>query len=340
MRAPLLMAAMIAMGAAGCNQLFGLDSPARNDGGGDDDDGDDGGGGDDASDIDANPNDVDGDGVANGADNCPSVFNPTQADEDGEAEISGGDACDLCPHRAAPVPGTQHADVDQDGVGDDCDPSTQIKHCWRWFDGFGGDPDVVLARYQLTNGSWKIENGELSQNDLYANLAEATIRDQAYDHPVVATTGVPTGLLEMSNDAGITPSWNAVGVANGRIDVGPGTCFGIVMRRIATPTQAQVALMREGQLSEVILAETTAPNSRLVVGERVFVTADLMSTPGSPRVIGVLPDDFPTETVATIAASCSTLGRAGVRTQYATFAFRYLYVIEAEGSGGCGPRGP
>jgi hypothetical protein len=342
----LLMAVMIAVSAAGCNQLFGLDAPARadGDGGGDDDGGGDGDGGGDDGDgggsDDANPDDVDNDGVADAIDNCPGVSNPLQADEDSDADISGGDACDLCPHQAAPSPGAQHADVDQDGVGDDCDPSTQIKHCWRWFDGFQGDPDVVLGRYDTTRGAWKVMNGELVQLDLYANLAEATVQDRAYVSPVVAARGVPTAIADSGGDAGVTPTQNAVGVTAGRTDLGAGTCFGVVMRRVATPTAAAVALVREGQLSEVIFAETTIPNSRMVPGERVFATADLATASGTPRILGKLPDDNPQEVLATASAQCSLLGRAGVRTQFATVGFHYLYVIEVEGTSGCGRREP
>lgn len=341
MRAWLLLAALSAMGCAGCNQLLGLDAPARGDGdggghddGGGDDAGDDGGSGD------ATPEDIDGDGVANGVDNCPSVPNPTQADEDADAEISGGDACDLCPHQAAPTAGTPHADVDQDGVGDDCDPSTQVKHCWRWFDGFEGDANAVLTRYDTTRGTWKVDNGELQQLDPDLNLAEATIRDRTYESPVVATLGVPQGITEPGGDAGMALTQNAVGVTVGRIDVGPGTCFGVVMRRVSTPTSAEVALIREGQLSEVIFAETNIANSRLVAGERVFAKADLATAAGAPRILGKLPDDNPQEILATAAAQCSLLGRAGLRTQYATVGFRYVYVIEVEGSSACGRREP
>lgn len=338
----LLMAVMFAVSAAGCNQLFGLDAPARDadGGGGDDDDGDGGSDGDGGGSADANPGDVDGDGVGNAVDNCPSVPNPTQADEDGDASISGGDACDLCPHQAAPTPGTPHADVDQDGVGDDCDPSTQVKHCWRWFDGFWGDPDVVLARYETARGEWKVQSGELLQVDPAANLAEATVQDRAYQTPVVATLAVPTAITEPGSDAGVTPTQNAVGVSVGRVDIGGGTCFGVVMRRVSTPTSAEVALVREGQLSEVIYAETNIANSRLTVGERVFATADLATAASAPRILATLPDDNPQQVVATAAAQCSLLGRAGVRTQYATASFRYLYVIEVEGTSGCGRREP
>jgi hypothetical protein len=337
------MAVMIAVSAAGCNQLLGLDAPARGDGdGGAADDDDDGGSGDGdgGGSADANLDDVDGDGVTNAVDNCPDVPNPLQADEDGDAEISGGDACDLCPHQGAPAAGTAHADVDQDGVGDDCDPSTQIKHCWRWFDGFHGDPDVVLGRYDTTRGQWKVMNGELAQLDLHANLAEATVLDRAYLNPVVSARGVPTAIADNGGDAGVSPTQNAVGVTAGRIDTGPGTCFGVVMRRIATPTSAEVALVREGQLSEVIYAETNIPISRLVPGERVFATADLASASATPRIVGKLPDDNPQEVLATGAAQCSLIGRAGVRTQFATVGFHYLYVIEVEGASGCGRREP
>lgn len=341
MRARLLLAAMIAASSSGCNQLFGLDAPARGDagGGGDDDDTDDGGGG-DVPDVDANPDDRDGDGVANTLDNCPDVPNPTQADEDGDAEVNGGDACDLCPHRAAPAAGAAHTDVDDDKVGDDCDPSTQTKHCLRWFDGFSDGPDTVIDRYETSAGDWKVENGELVQRSAHVNLAEATIRNRVYDRPFVATLGVPQVVAENDGDAGVAVAQNAVGVSVGSGDLVTGTCFGVVMRRTSTPTSAQVALMREGQLSEVVLFEATAPNSRLVAGERVLVSADLLTSFGSPRVVGMLPDDYPMETTATGTATCATLGGAGLRTQFAAVGFRYLYVIELQGASGCGPREP
>jgi hypothetical protein len=331
---------MLAVAGSGCNQLFGLDAPARGDGGGGDDGGGDDAGDDgDASIIDANPNDPDGDGVLNANDNCPSVFNPNQADEDADAEINGGDACDLCPHRAGSTPGAPHGNVDNDGVGDECDPNVGIKHCMRWFDGFNG-AEEVLDLYQRTGGTWKVENGALEQVDVEAPLAEATIGGVNFDRPVVAATGIVRSYASGTIDAGAVPSEVAVGVVGARINTGPGTCFGLAMRRATTPTLAQIALFRENQLSEIVVAEATVPNAQLTFNERVETTLDLSTTPATPRVIGRLPDDNVMETTATGPTTCSQLGRAGVRTHYATFSYQYLYVIEAASSATCPPRGP
>jgi len=48
----------------------------------------------------ATAGDLDGDGIANGSDSCPSVFNPIR-----------------------PVDGGSQADLDTDGLGDECDPT-------------------------------------------------------------------------------------------------------------------------------------------------------------------------------------------------------------------------
>jgi hypothetical protein len=74
----------------------------------------------------------DGDGIPDYRDNCPSVYNPDQSDldEDGLGDVCDPDddndgvldAVDNCPFDANP----DQIDIDQDGIGDVCDPSNEI----------------------------------------------------------------------------------------------------------------------------------------------------------------------------------------------------------------------
>lgn len=59
--------------------------------------------------------DTDGDLVGDFCDNCPEVFNPDQMDSDDDRY---GDVCDLCPDYYGY---DQEADLDGDGMGDECD---------------------------------------------------------------------------------------------------------------------------------------------------------------------------------------------------------------------------
>jgi hypothetical protein len=161
---------VVALSAAGCNAIFGLDPVGT-------------------AAIDAAPEvppdadpeaDDDEDGVANGVDNCPTIRNADQANTEPPDFIDDfGDACDLCPATFDDVqhdedgdqlgdrcdscphvdnPGQEDSlepDAERDGVGDACDPNPTLGGDYLvFFDGFGGgDRDaewqVILGRDTL-----------------------------------------------------------------------------------------------------------------------------------------------------------------------------------------------
>ena len=110
--------------------------------------------------IDGPPGDVDGDGIPNGADNCPSVANPLQENEDGDDR---GDACDLCPHLAGTVPGTD-GDDDGDGIGNQCDPRVGIDRRVVFLP-FNDPAELQKLAIRGGSNSWTISGGRLHQND-------------------------------------------------------------------------------------------------------------------------------------------------------------------------------
>lgn len=119
MRCTLLLALL----AAGCNQIYDLDETRM---------------------VDASTApDRDDDGIADLADNCPLVPNPPQSDEDLDAI---GDACDNCPL----VPNTpQTTNGDGDAVGDACDPRpTTDGDCLILIDSFT-DPATFSERWEV-----------------------------------------------------------------------------------------------------------------------------------------------------------------------------------------------
>jgi len=326
-----------AVGATGCNQLFGLDVPLA---GGDDD----GGGGPDGPSVDANPDDLDGDGVRNGVDNCAGVYNPSQADEDSDAEINGGDACDPCPHLGAGMSGSPHPDADQDGVGDECDPSLLVRHCIRWFDGFSDTPDVALARYRTSGGRWTVSGGHLVQSDGAEIAAEAVIANSTFAASIVSTAGRMDALPTTGGNSGAEPYRNALGVIGGRAAGGANTCFGTVSRSIASGGMAGPAsavLSHRAQLTEIVDAELSFPPGTVALnpGERFGVTLDLIGTPAAPRVIGSLFDRGVLNHVVSAVQTCEP-SLAGARTSFASVSFEYLLVIDAGDADACAPRAP
>ena len=61
--------------------------------------------------LDLLPNDIDGDGISDDADNCPEVYNPGQEDVD---EDDLGDVCDPCDNANVFIPGNLNGDLADD----------------------------------------------------------------------------------------------------------------------------------------------------------------------------------------------------------------------------------
>lgn len=106
--------------------------------------------------IDAAPDgnaaaDTDMDTVNDAIDNCRTIANTDQRDHDADGV---GDVCDNCPHVANT---SQAAMLDNDAVGDACDPNTGRMDTQVLFEGFY-DP---LANWVLDTG-WTVSGGALS----------------------------------------------------------------------------------------------------------------------------------------------------------------------------------
>jgi len=115
--------AVLALGAAACNQVFDLVPTKLR--------------------PDAPVVDEDADGVADGLDNCPDVANPSQVDDDRDGI---GDACDNCPLVANH---SQDHIGDADAVGDACDPHPELDgDCLILFDTFT-DPATFATHWTV-----------------------------------------------------------------------------------------------------------------------------------------------------------------------------------------------
>jgi hypothetical protein len=91
--------------------------------------------------------DSDGDGITDDIDNCPSIKNASQHDEDQDCR---GDECDLCPH--LPID-PDVADVDKDGIGDNCDPDLATYNQF-YFDPFLTRPSIWST--EPNGGNWQL----------------------------------------------------------------------------------------------------------------------------------------------------------------------------------------
>jgi hypothetical protein len=144
---------LVAIGLAGCNQMFGVHETAPLD----------------ADIADGALIDLDDDGVLDVIDNCPEVPNPLQenqdgdpygdvcdpclqganSDEDGDLALDG---CDNCPQ----LSNSGQENSDADDLGDVCDPANVVHHTRAAFDGFG-EPLSLLWIPEVAN--WEAVDG-------------------------------------------------------------------------------------------------------------------------------------------------------------------------------------
>jgi len=242
--------AWVAVLAAGCNLVFGLDETSPRDASGKD-------GRVDAA-IDAvNPNDLDGDGVLNEQDRCVNVPNPDQHDEEGDGY---GDVCDNCPQ----VGNVDQEDKEEailglprDGVGDACDPNPESPgDRLVFFDGFG---TLRTDWTERGGGMWKIIDDHLAQVDPAARKTLRFFPAATYDEVDVDTHFHVKELASSVN--GEPDPERSIGVA---FRIGEGGRTALVCRwgsnGKASPTyQVRLAHRTDGKDADLDTPDPTAP---------------------------------------------------------------------------------
>lgn len=186
---------VVALGAAGCQQVLGLEPPVS--GGGD-------AGTTDSFVVDAAPDgaasvDSDSDGVNDALDNCRQVPNANQRNEDND---SLGNACDPCPISS------NNADVDADGVADACDPHPAVGgDVLRLFDSF---QDGIPGTWSVDGGTWTSDNGDIVggsvnnvQGDLYLPSAYSTKETITIGTTVTSASGTSFRIVGVKDNAAI-----------------------------------------------------------------------------------------------------------------------------------------
>jgi len=112
--------------------------------------------------------DADGDAIVDDIDNCPAIANTDQHDEDGDLI---GDVCDNCPHvaNAGQEDMGETGNLDPDGVGDACDPSSETREQIALFEPFSGD--ALPTGWTSNTGTWDVSGDALHQTSTNAAAA-------------------------------------------------------------------------------------------------------------------------------------------------------------------------
>jgi hypothetical protein len=263
---------------------------------------------------DGKPGDMDGDGIPDESDNCPTVRNPDQYNEDGDDR---GDACDLCPHMAGTVPGSD-GDDDGDGIGNQCDPRVGTDHLVL-FDGF--NDARVLASWQSREGSnpWTISGGQLHQPDTTADMPQMIIwTGQAITGEVVADTTLHV-------DSVSTTGVNArlLAVAGGYHIGSPITAYACGLRAGSAGVTATSTAWHFANPPTIDFTASSPTAMTMAAGAHAH--ALLHATPqGSDSTL-----DCSTDGIATPLAVTGYVpdGYPGIRALNVTASFDYIFVV-------------